>query len=127
MLNGKKYAWLSKLLSQLIGIDISEQMLKAARQKIEADHVRLIKGDLLKSWDLEIDSLDLITCSLVLEHVKNLDHIFCEVEKYLALGGLFYMCELHPFKQYQGMSVHHSAAVAICRRFFNFSQVPCLP
>ena len=51
---------------------------------------------------LRENSFDLITCSLVLEHIENLDFVFQQARKVLKSGGLFYIGELHPFKQYQG-------------------------
>jgi ubiquinone/menaquinone biosynthesis C-methylase UbiE len=44
----------------------------------------------------------MITFSLVLEHIQNLDHIFNEASNVLAKGGHLYIGELHPFKQYTG-------------------------
>ncbi len=38
----------------------------------------------------------------MLEHIKNLEHIFKEAEKVINPGGYIYIGELHPFKQYLG-------------------------
>jgi 2-polyprenyl-3-methyl-5-hydroxy-6-metoxy-1,4-benzoquinol methylase len=46
--------------------------------------------------------VDLITCSLVLEHIQNIDFIFQQANKHLKPDGFFYVGELHPFKQYEG-------------------------
>ena len=45
---------------------------------------------------------DLITCNLVLEHIKDLSHIFSEAGRVMQPNGRFLVNELHPFKQYQG-------------------------
>jgi ubiquinone/menaquinone biosynthesis C-methylase UbiE len=58
--------------------------------------------DLRKTWNFEANSFDLITCSLTLEHIENLDFIFQEVNRVLRDEGLFYIGEFHPFKQYMG-------------------------
>jgi len=34
--------------------------------------------------------------------VKNLDFVFGEAARRLKAGSHFYICELHPFKQYSG-------------------------
>ena len=36
------------------------------------------------------------------EHIENLDFIFKEAFAKLKSNGLFFICELHPFKQYNG-------------------------
>jgi 2-polyprenyl-3-methyl-5-hydroxy-6-metoxy-1,4-benzoquinol methylase len=38
----------------------------------------------------------------VLEHIADLSWIFAEAARTLMPGGQFFLCELHPFKQYQG-------------------------
>jgi len=37
-----------------------------------------------------------------LEHIKNLDFIFNQAFKKLKPNGIFFISELHPFKQYSG-------------------------
>lgn len=51
---------------------------------------------------LEAKSFNLICCSLVLEHIKDLNSIFEKASRVLKEEGQFYICELHPFKQYSG-------------------------
>jgi len=38
----------------------------------------------------------------VLEHIQDLSPIFAEAARVLSEGGRFFICELHPFRQYQG-------------------------
>lgn len=47
-------------------------------------------------------SADLIVCNLVLEHIGDLSFVFAEAARVLVPGGRFFVCELHPFRQYQG-------------------------
>lgn len=49
-----------------------------------------------------MDPAELISCSLVLEHISDLPFIFEQAALSLASGGHFYICELHPYKQMQG-------------------------
>ena len=77
-------------------------MLSIAKSKINLEKVQFLQADLLNEWNFKTTSVDLITSSLVLEHIKNLDSIFSQVNKVLKQKGLFYICELHPFKQYLG-------------------------
>jgi hypothetical protein len=43
----------------------------------------------------------------VLEHIFNLNFIFREAGKKLKANGIFYVCELHPFKQYLGSKARY--------------------
>ncbi len=99
---GKNTEWLIDKCDSLLGIDFSSEMLAKAKLKISSNKVEFKQADLLKEWEFANNSADLITASLVLEHIKNLDFIFSEANKSLKDNGLFYICELHPFKQYSG-------------------------
>ncbi len=39
---------------------------------------------------------------MILEHVENINFSFKQAFKVLKKGGIFYIGELHPFKQYLG-------------------------
>ncbi len=99
---GKNTEWLIQKSKQITAVDLSEQMLAKAREKIRSESVIFIQKDINQEWDLGANSFDLVTFSLVLEHIKNLDHIFEQVRRLLAHGGYVYIGELHPFKQYAG-------------------------
>ena len=77
-------------------------MLKGARAKISSAKVQFTQADINLPWNFAEGRYDLVTFSLVLEHIENLDHIFHEVSKVLAPDGYVYVGELHPFKQYTG-------------------------
>ena len=38
----------------------------------------------------------------MLEHIGDLSFVFAEAARVLVAGGRFFVCELHPFRQYQG-------------------------
>ena len=99
---GKNTEWLIDKCDSLLGIDFASKMLAKARLKITSNKVEFKQADLLKEWEFANNSADLITASLVLEHINNLDFLFSEANKSLKDKGLFYICELHPFKQYSG-------------------------
>jgi ubiquinone/menaquinone biosynthesis C-methylase UbiE len=77
-------------------------MLNKAKSKILSDKVRFQKANLRRPWDAEDNFFDLITCSLTLEHIENLDFIFNQAYQKLKTGGKFFVCELHPARQYIG-------------------------
>lgn len=65
-------------------------------------NVNFIQADITNSWTFTNNKFDLITFSLVLEHIENLDSIFSSAYHLLDKGGFIYIGELHPFKQYAG-------------------------
>lgn len=99
---GKNTVFLQTRAKRLIGADFSEEMLAIARSKTTGGNVEFRQLDLRENWNLPKDSFDLITCSLALEHIENIDFVFAEANRVLRAGGCFYFGELHPFKQYQG-------------------------
>ncbi|KDO18057.1 hypothetical protein SPRG_16581 [Saprolegnia parasitica CBS 223.65] len=102
---GKNSTWLAPTTRRLTSVDLTASMLAVARAKVPASHVQFLQGDLLApSWDAfaSPSSVDVVTFSLVLEHIEHLDPIFEKVDQVLQPGGLVYVGELHPFKQYAG-------------------------
>ncbi len=99
---GKNTEFLQTKAAHLTAVDFSAEMLAKAREKITAAKVEFRQLDLREEWDFGEKNFDLITCSLALEHIKNLAFVFAEARKVLRSGGRFYLGELHPFKQYQG-------------------------
>jgi ubiquinone/menaquinone biosynthesis C-methylase UbiE len=99
---GKNTEFLQTITKHLIGADFSEEMLAKAKEKITSEKVEFRQLDLREEWNLPENSFDLISCSLVLEHIENLDFVFEQALKVLKKSGRFYIGELHPFKQYAG-------------------------
>ncbi|WP_339341944.1 class I SAM-dependent methyltransferase [uncultured Polaribacter sp.] len=99
---GKNTEWLLNKAERIIGLDFSQEMLHKAKAKIFDKRVLFKKADLTKDWEIENNFVDLITASLTLEHIENLDHIFLQANLKLKKNGLFFISELHPFKQYSG-------------------------
>jgi len=104
---GKNTNWLLKKANRIIGLDFSQEMLNKAKAKIKDERVEFRKADLTKSWEIDNDFAALITCSLTLEHIKNLNHIFNQANLKLKKNGLFFISELHPFKQYSGSKARY--------------------
>jgi ubiquinone/menaquinone biosynthesis C-methylase UbiE len=99
---GKNTQWLAEQCNKLIGLDFSEEMIAKAKQKIQLDKVVLKQQNLEDGWDINKGSIALVSCSLVLEHIEDLNLIFKKVSEVLKNKGEFYLGELHPFKQYSG-------------------------
>ena len=99
---GKNTEWLLHRAQHITAADFSAEMLQKAKAKISTEKVDFVQMDLNQEWPVEKNGFDLIVCSLVLEHIENLDFIFQQANKALQSGGLFYIGEYHPFKQYLG-------------------------
>jgi ubiquinone/menaquinone biosynthesis C-methylase UbiE len=97
---GKNTSWIAEKTNDLTAVDFSEGMLKVAMEKIKLPQVNFQQADLTKPWHFK--KVSLIICSLVLEHIENIDFIFEQAANVLQPGGCFYVCELHPYKQLEG-------------------------
>ena len=99
---GKNTEWLLKRADEITAVDLSEEMLSKAKEKIPSEKVDFLIADINSEWNFTDKSFDLVSFSLVLEHIEHLEPIFREVSKKLNQGGHVYIGELHPFKQYTG-------------------------
>ena len=55
-----------------------------------------------QEWTFIKDQYELVTFSLMLEHIEDLNAVFQKVAKVTKSNGFVYVGELHPFKQYSG-------------------------
>ncbi len=99
---GKNTQWLCEISVSVLALDLSEKMLAQARKKVTAKNVHFMQVDFQTNWPVEASSADLITCNLVLEHIRDIDLVFEHTSKALNKNGLFFVSELHPFKMYSG-------------------------
>jgi len=105
---GKNTALLAQIGRRVCALDFSVGMLGQAKEKLAADNVTFTLADLTRPWPCARASVDLIVCNLVLEHIQDLAFIFAEAAHTLASRGRFFICELHPFRQYQGSQATYS-------------------
>ena len=97
-------------MRKLLAVDLSEEMLAKAKEKIQQSHVNFLQADITQAWTFAKEKYDLVTFSLVLEHIENLGAIFEKLSKVVSENGLVYMGELHPFKQYLGTKARFETA-----------------
>ena len=107
---GKNTALLAAIGEHVQALDFSAGMIEKARAKVTAPNVTFEIGDITKRWPAKDQSFDLIVCNLVLEHIEDLNFIFAEASRVLVPGGGFFICELHPFRQYQGTQARFQRA-----------------
>jgi ubiquinone/menaquinone biosynthesis C-methylase UbiE len=99
---GKNTVWLMEKAATVTAVDLSEEMLAKAKEKITAAHVQFVQADITQPWTFAAKQYDLVGFSLVLEHIELLSPIMKKVANVLTTGGYLYISELHPFKQYNG-------------------------
>lgn len=99
---GKNTVWLASKCDELTAVDLTEEMLAVARGKISLPNVRFVQADITRDWSFTQGEYNLITFNLVLEHVEFLEPVFRNAAMHLKSGGILYVGELHPFKQYAG-------------------------
>lgn len=99
---GKNTVWLVTKAEHITAVDLSEKMLAKAKQKIKTDNIEFVQADITSDWTFIQKQYYLVTFSLVLEHIENLEPVFKKVAQTLSVGGHVYIGELHPYKQYTG-------------------------
>lgn len=99
---GMNTLWLAGRAGTVLGLDISEGMLKRARERVKSPWARFIQADVRRPWPVADASADLVVAMLVLEHVEGLDSVFREARRALRPGGELFVCELHPMRQMMG-------------------------
>ena len=99
---GKNTVWLAEHARSVLALDFSEEMLKRARERVTAAHVRFARADVREPWRVDSGSADFVTANLVLEHVEHLEPVFAEAARVLRPGGRLFISELHPYRQLRG-------------------------
>jgi len=113
---GKNTRWLSQIGDCVWATDFSLAMIERARKKAAFDNVIFTVADVTRSWPIKTGSIGLISCNLVLEHISDLPPVFVEAARVLSPRGEFFVSELHPFRQYQGVQArfeHNGGTVTI--------------
>ena len=99
---GKNTVFLAEIGRRVESVDFSEGMIEKAKEKVRKENVRFSLMDITHPWQFGDRAFDLIVCNLVLEHIPDLSHVFAEAARTLQPGGMFFINELHPFRQYDG-------------------------
>lgn len=106
---GKNTKYLAQNAKKIISLDFSQEMLAIAKKKVNSPKVTFIKTDITQNWDIPDGFADLVTASLTLEHIANLDDIFEQASLKLKSEGIFFISELHPIKQYLGSKARYES------------------
>jgi len=99
---GKNTTLLAQISERVCSLDFSAGMIEKARARTDSPNVTFEIADITKRWPSNDQSFDLVVCNLVLEHIEDLGFIFAEGARVLTTGARYFVCELHPFRQYEG-------------------------
>lgn len=110
---GKNTAWLAERADRITAVDFSEGMLAKAREKVRSYRVSFQQADITRPWSFRECMYELVTFSLVLEHIENLTPVLQQAAAALHPGGYVYIGELHPFKQYSGSKARFDTAAGL--------------
>lgn len=99
---GKNTPLFAAVAAKVISLDFSLGMLSVAKRSVNLENVAFVHADIRQAWPVPTANIDLIACSLVLQHVEDLLPVFREASRVLAPEGVMFLSELHPIKGYQG-------------------------
>jgi malonyl-CoA O-methyltransferase len=99
---GKNTGLLATISDRVHALDFSSGMIEKAKAKLKQPNITFEIADITCRWPCHDQSFDLVVCNLVLEHIQDLSFIFSEAARVLRKAGRFFVCELHPFRQYGG-------------------------
>lgn len=91
-----------ELNAKVTGVDFSTNMLKKAKENNRSKNVRFIQHDISKRLPFKNKYFDIVSCSLVLEHIKKLDEAFSEMKRVCKQDGYIFITEMHPDMRLKG-------------------------
>ena len=103
---GRNTDWLARA-EHVTAVDFSRGMLERARARVTKQNIRFVEGDVTEAWRFVEGFYDVIVANLILEHVRDLRHVFAEAFRAACTGGTFYIGELHPYKQLLGTQARY--------------------
>lgn len=105
---GKNTVWFEQNAKEILSADFSEAMIAKAAEKIKSLKVQFAVTDINEPWDFSKEKFDLVSFSLVLEHIQNIEAVFNKINQVTESGAFVYTGELHPFKQYAGSKARYT-------------------
>lgn len=89
--------------ARITAVDFSEGMLARAQAKPGAEAINFLRHDLKNALPLAASSFDVVLCSLVLDHVQNLNAFFAETHRLCRPGGAIVISVMHPAMLLKGV------------------------
>jgi ubiquinone/menaquinone biosynthesis C-methylase UbiE len=94
--SGAQCEWMAEQGARVIGIDLSTEMIKQARERC-GDRVQLVVGDIAEPLAVDPESLDGVTCSLTLHYLEDWSIPLESFARALRPGGWAVISLDHPF------------------------------
>lgn len=88
--------------AKVTALDLSEGMLSKARAKPGASAVQFVRHDLATGLPFVSRRFDRVTCSLVLEHIVDLESVLGEMARICRVDGFILISDLHPVMRLLG-------------------------
>ncbi len=114
--SGASTARLAKLGGDVTGIDISEELLKLAREKYPK--IEFVSGD-IENLQFNQNSFDIVTASLVVHYLQDLSKLFKSVRKVLRNNGSFIFSMNHPMLSSHEKKYINEEKVYVLKPYFN--------
>ena len=91
----------AKKFKKIIAVDIDEQAVSYAKTNKSKSNIEY-KVSPIEELDLEENSIDVITCSHIYEHVPSAENLMANIYKFLKPGGVCYFAAGNRYKIIEG-------------------------
>lgn len=85
---------IAPFVKEIIGIDISEEMIVEARKNQKTNNIKYKIGNISQKLNFPDNSFDFIISSLTLCHIEDLESVYKEVYRILKKDGVFIFDEI---------------------------------
>jgi SAM-dependent methyltransferase len=94
--SGVYSAWLVERGADVVGVDVSSEMLAEARERV-GDRATFYRSDLAEPLDFATDDeFDGVVGGSAFDHVEDWDHLFSELARVVSPGGFLVFSMRHP-------------------------------
>ncbi len=100
-----------------LGVEYDLQAIQEAN-KWSAEHLSFVRGD-GQCLPIQDETVDVVICTQVYEHVASDQALFAEIERVLAPGGVCFFSgpnRLYPVEQHYGLPIVHWLPAALAAR-----------
>jgi SAM-dependent methyltransferase len=96
--------WYTKYLldnsADVMAIDVNKKMVEITKKRTE-NKCKVIQADLNNKLDfIKSNEFDIVLASLVLHYIKNIENIFCEINRILKNNGELIFSIHHPLMEF---------------------------
>ena len=114
--------WLVEHGATVTAFDVSDEMVALARRAV-GGRASLLVADLAKPLSFAADrSFDLVVASLVLHYVEDWQHVFTELRRVLAPGGVVVFSTHHPTMDWEHSPDDYFATKQVTERWHKGSE-----